>query len=140
MRAFEPSLWQLGEACIAEGELDPGSRDDIPQLLRGLQHLYITPTLREEVFQILDELIPEEIDRNTGRLGMALWRILALGVLRLNLDWDYDHLHEMVNQHRAIRQMLSHGLSDNGEMDHLQTLKEIIFQDGSGRDDRSRYV
>ena len=55
MRAFEPSLWPLGEASIAEGELDPGSRDDIPQLLRGLQHLYITPTLREEVFQILDD-------------------------------------------------------------------------------------
>ena len=46
MRAFEPSLWQLGEASIAEVELDPGSRDDIPQLLRGFQHLYITSILR----------------------------------------------------------------------------------------------
>jgi len=126
MRAFEPPLWQLGEASIAEVELDPGSRDDIPQLLLGLQHLYITPTLREAVFQILDELIPEEVDRNTGRPGMALWRILVLGVLRLNLNWDYDRLHEMVNQHRTIRQMLGHGLSDDGETYHLQTLKDNV--------------
>lgn len=126
MRAFEPRLWQLGEAGIAEVELDPDSRDDIPQLLHGLQHLYSTPTLREEVFRILDGLIPEEIDRNTGRPGMALWRILVLGVLRLNLNWDYDRLHEMVNQHRTIRQMLGHGLSDDGERYHLQTLKDNV--------------
>ena len=126
MRAFEPRLWQLGEASIAEVELDPDSRDDIPQLLYGLQHLYITRTLREEVFRILDGLIPEEVDRNTGRPGMALWRILVLGVLRLNLNWDYDRLHEMVNQHRSIRQMLGHGLSDDGEIYHLQTLKDNV--------------
>ncbi len=126
MRAIEPPLWQLGEASIVEVELDPGSRDDIPRLLLGLKHLYITPTLREEVFQVLDELIPEEIDRNTGRPGMALWRILVLGVLRLNLNWDYDRLHEMVHQHRTIRQMLGHGLSDDGERYHLQTLKDNV--------------
>ena len=126
MRDFEPSLWQLGEASIADIKLDPGSRDDIPQLLWGLQYVYITPDLREEVLQILDGLIPEEIDRNTGRPGMALWRILVLGVVRLNLNWDYDRLHEMANQHRTIRQMLGHGLSDDGETYHLQTLKDNV--------------
>ena len=126
MRAVEPPLWQLSEASIVEIKLDPGSRDDIPQLLLGLQHLYITPTLREEVFQILDALIPEEVDWNTGRPGMVLWRILVLGVLRLNLNWDYDRLLEMVNQHRTIRQMLGHGLSDDGETYHLQTLKDNV--------------
>ena len=30
--------------------LDPKSRDDIPQLLRGLQHIYTEPALRERVF------------------------------------------------------------------------------------------
>ena len=72
MRDFEPFLWKLGEASIAEVQLDLDSRDEIPQLLRGLQHLYLTPPLRQEVFQILDRLIPEEIDRNTGRPGMVL--------------------------------------------------------------------
>ena len=90
MRSFEPPLWQTGESSIAEVALDPTTRDDIPQLLLGLQHLYSTPSLRADVFQILDEVLPEEIDRTTGRPGMGVWRILVMGVLRLNLNWDYD--------------------------------------------------
>ena len=126
MRSFEPSLWQSGESSIAEVELDLTSRDDIPQLLRGLQHLYMTESCRGEVLQILDEILPEEIDRDTGRPGMALWRILVMGVLRLNLNWDYDRLCEMVNEHRTIRQMLGHGVEDDGGRYSVQTLKDNV--------------
>lgn len=126
MRCFEPLLWQSGVGSISDVELDPASRDDIPQLLLGLQYLYINSGLREQVLQILDAMIPEEIDRNTGRPGMELWRILVMGVLRLNLNWDYDRLCEMVNQHRTIRQMLGHGIEDDGEKYHVQTLKDNV--------------
>ena len=126
MRFFEPSLWQSGESSLAEVELDLTSRDDIPQLLRGLYYLYMTEGCRLEVLQILDETIPEEIDRTTGRPGMVLWRILVMGMLRLNLNWDYDRLCEMVNEHRTIRQMLGHGIVDDGERYHVQTLKDNV--------------
>jgi IS5 family transposase len=94
--------------------------------LLGLQYLYSSPALREQVLQILDKMIPEQIDRNTGRPGMVLWRILVMGVLRLNLNWDYDRLCEMVNQHRTIRQMLGHGVADDGERYQVQTLKDNV--------------
>jgi hypothetical protein len=126
MRSFEPPLWETGASSIAEVVLDPMSRDDIPQLLLGLQYLYSTPSVRAEVLQILDGVLPEEVDRTTGRPGMVLWRILVMGVLRLNLNWDYDRLGEMVNQHRTIRQMLGHGLMDDGESYHVQTLKDNV--------------
>ena len=126
MRSFEPPLWQTGESSIADVILDPTSRDDIPQLLLGLQYLYTTPSIRAEVMQILDEVLPEEVDRSTGRPGMALWRMLVMGTLRLNLNWDYDRLCEMVNQHRTIRQMLGHGWVDDGEPYHVQTLKDNV--------------
>jgi len=48
----------LGELPIAAIKLDPKSRDDIPQILRGLQHIYTTPELREPVFAILAEVLP----------------------------------------------------------------------------------
>jgi len=32
----------------------------------------------------------------------------------------------MVNQHRTIRQMLGHGLVDDGELYHVQTLKDNV--------------
>ncbi len=126
MRCFEPLLWQSGAGSITDVALDPDSRDDIPQLLLGLQYLYMVPVLRERVLQILDAMIPEEIDRTTGRPGMVLWRILVMGVLRLNLNWDYDRLCEMVNQHRTIRQILGHGVEDDGETYHVQTLKDNV--------------
>ena len=125
MRLFEPPSLHSGEINIANIELDPTSRDDIPQLLRGLQHLYVTPALRAEVFQILDAMIPPEVDRTTGRPGMALWRILVLGVVRLNLHWDYDRLQEMANQHRTLRQMLGHSGEDETSY-QLQTLKDNV--------------
>ena len=125
MRQFDPPQLHAGEINIAAIELDPNSRDDIPALLRGLQYLYVTAELRAEILQLLDEMIPPEIDRTTGRPGMALWRILVLGVVRLNLNWDYDRLQEMANQHRTLRQMLGHGVED-GTYYQLQTLKDNV--------------
>jgi len=98
MRSFEPPLGPSGESSIEAVALDPTSRDDIPQLLRGLQYLYMTESCRVEVLQILDEMIPEE----------------------------YDRLCEMVNEHRTIRQMLGHGLEDDRERYHVQTLKDNV--------------
>ena len=94
--------------------------------MRGLHYLYLTPSLRQAVFHILDEMLPETIDRTTGRPGMVLWQILVMGVLRLNLNWDYDRLGEMANEHRTIRQMLGHGLVDDGARYPVQTLKDNV--------------
>jgi hypothetical protein len=121
----------LGELPIGDIRLDPKSRDDIPKILLGLQYIYVTPTLREEVFAILQEVIPQRADgkpasRTLGRPGMEQWKILVLGVLRLGLDADYDRLQELANQHQTIRQMLGH--SDWADTDHyeLQTLKDNL--------------
>ena len=49
---FDPQL-TLGQVDVADIKLDPKSLDDIPQLLRGLQHLHAEPELRQRVFAIL---------------------------------------------------------------------------------------
>jgi len=126
MREIEKSQMQLGEVRIDQIELDPKSRDDIPQVLRGLQHLYCTPALREEVFAVLTSVVPAGVDPDNGRPGMTLWKILVLGTLRLSLNWDYDRLLEMVHQHRTIRQMLGHGWTDEETSYALQTLKDNV--------------
>ena len=112
--------------------LDPKSRDDIPQLLRGLQHIYTEPALRERVFAILQEVIPNrtkgegKADANTGRPGMEQWRILVLGVLRLGLNADFDRIHELANQHGTLRQMLGHGDWTDRTEYKVQTLKDNL--------------
>ena len=126
MRQVQPKQLQLGESDIANIQFDPRSRDDVPQLLRGLQYLYIDEAVRAQIFQVLEDLVPAEVDVNNGRPGMHLWKVLVMGVLRLNLNWDYDRLLEMVNEHKTIRKMLGHGLCDEAEPYKLQTLRDNL--------------
>ena len=128
---IKPQL-QLGELDIGAIKLDARSRDDIPRLLRGLQFIYVTPELREQVFAILAEVLPQRADgqgavsTQTGRPGMAQWEILVLGTLRLGLNADYDRIAELANEHRTLRQML--GDSDWSEQTQrsVQTLKDNL--------------
>jgi hypothetical protein len=110
MRRVENPQMELGQLPIDQIRINLKSRDDIPELLLGLQHLYTTPELREEVFTILGDVLPdkpqvqtsedttestpssdensesaqsEKVDSSTGRPGMDQWRILVLGTLRL---------------------------------------------------------
>lgn len=124
MREVITSQLRLGQADIGSLTFNPRSRDDIPQILRGLQYIYVTDELREAVFAILEGLVPEGVDGSRGRPGMDLWSALVLSTLRVNLNWDYDRLLEMANQHRSIRQMLGHGFWDDDYEFKLQTVKD----------------
>jgi transposase, IS5 family len=134
MRTVLHSQLSLGEEDIARIKLDPKSRDDIPQLLSGLQYIYTTPELRQVVFTILAEVVPQRVGQgksgpvnlDKGRPGMEQWRILVLGTLRLGLNADYDRIHELANQHRTVRQMLGHGLVDDEKEYQVQTLKDNL--------------
>lgn len=126
MRRVENPQLKLGELPIANIKFDLKSRDDVPPLLMGLQYIYTHPELRGKVFSILEKVIPANTDSNNGRPGMEQWKILVLGVLRLNLNWDYDRLHEMANQHKTIRQMLGHSTFADDYEYKLQTLKDNV--------------
>jgi transposase, IS5 family len=134
MRTVLHSQMILGEEDIARIKLDPKSRDDIPQLLAGLQYIYTTPEVRQAVFTILEEVVPQRVSpgkaglasTDKGRPGMEQWRILVLGTLRLALNADYDRIHELANQHRTIRQMLGHGFVDDDKQYQIQTLKDNL--------------
>ena len=95
---------KLGSVDISRIKFDLSSRDEIPKLLLGLQHIYCTPEIRE----------------------MDLWKILVLGTIRLNCNWDYDKLHEIANNHKTLRKMLGHGLMDDEYNYALQTLKDNV--------------
>ncbi len=132
-RVIVPQM-KLGELAIADIKLDPKSRDDIPKILRGLQHIYTTPELREPIFAILEEVLPErqlegktvKAAPNNGRPGMTQWQILVLGVLRLGLNTDYDRIQELANEHKTLRQMLGHSDWADEKYYNLQTLKDNL--------------
>src|ERR1035437_8284180 len=81
------------------------SRDELPPILAGLQWLWMHPTLKGEIFTLLEAKILAG-KKATGRIGMDLWQILVLGVVRLGLEADWDRLEDLANHHTLIRQML----------------------------------
>ena len=125
MRKVVDPQMRLGAVDISQIKFDPRCRDEIPKLLRGLQYIYCTPALRTRVFEILEGIVPEGTNSKNGRRGMELWKILVLGTLRLNCNWDYDKLQEIANNHRTLRFMLGHGIID-GYAYARQTLKDNV--------------
>ncbi len=124
-KIFEPQM-TFGQTRIDQIKIDMRSRDEIPKLLLGLQHIYCDQELRQKVFALLESMIPEDINSKNGRPGMDLWKILVMGTIRLNCNWDYDKLQEIVNNHKTLRQMLGHGMMDDDGTYPLQTLKDNV--------------
>jgi len=117
---------QFGEIDISQIEFDLRCRDEIPKVLMGLQHIYCVPEIREQVFSLLEELIPPAVNPHLGRHGMDLWKIFVLGTLRLTCNWDYDKLQDIANNHKILRQLLGHGLRDEEHHYAVQTLRDNI--------------
>jgi transposase, IS5 family len=125
-KRFEVQL-ALGRTPIERVPLPLKSRDELAPILAGLQWIFVTPELNEEIFAVLEERVTKD-KKATGRPGMELWRILVLGVVRLGLDCDYDRLADLANHHTLIRQIL--GLPPVREPEekpfHQKTLSQNI--------------
>jgi len=117
---------KLGAISISEVKLPLKSRDELPPILMALQHIYVTPELKEEVFRILEEKIMRG-KKKTGRYGMELWHILVLSVVRMGLDANYDRLEDFANHHSLIRQIMGveTGLG-KGKIFSMQSIKDNV--------------
>jgi hypothetical protein len=124
-KTIDPQM-KFDQVDISQIQFDLRSRDEIPKLLMGLQYIYCTPEIREEAFKILEQMIPRGTDANTGRPGMLLWKILVLGTLRLNCNWDYDKVKEMADNHITLRWMLGHSGWEDEYKYPIQTIKDNV--------------
>ena len=125
MRVVQNAQMKIGEVDISKIQFDPRSRDDIPKTLRGLQCLYMDLPFRKSLFKLLIDEIAPSVSKNDGRPGMPLWNVFVCGVLRLNLNCDYDRIHELSNKHQTVREMLGHGCFDSTNY-HYQTLADNV--------------
>jgi hypothetical protein len=131
MRSVINHQMMFGQSDISAIQFEK-SRDDMPKILRGLQAIYTNIELRKQVFSILEEVLPErkngkgKADSRTGRPGLNQWAILVMGVVRLVRNADYDHLHNLVNHHDTLRQMLGHNDWTDKTYYKLQTIKDNV--------------
>ena len=124
---FEPSPG-LHLTPIEKIVLPIRSRDELPPILAGLQWIWSHPTLKDEIFALLEAKILAG-KKATGRTGMDLWQILVLGVVRLGLDADWDRMEHIANYDALVRQMLGVPAAPWGEEVKVfghQTLRDNV--------------
>ncbi len=126
MRIVKQPQHQFGQVDIAEIHFDARSRDDIPAILKGLQHLYVNEAIRHKVFALLEDGLGVQTNKQVGRPGMELWKVFVLAILKLGLNCDYDRLQELANQHSTLRQMLGHSDWEDHQSYALQTLIDNV--------------
>ena len=127
MRIVQRAQPVLGEVSIEDIVIDEDCRDDIPAILKGIQFIYGDIALREKIFIFLSTHLPgKSINEAVGRLGMTLWNILVLALLKQGANCDYDRLHDLANQHRTVREMLGHsGLDDKVRYNYRTLVRNI---------------
>jgi len=126
MRKVIENQLKIGQSDIPNIQIDLCCRDEIPQLLLGLQYIYSHRPVREKVFKILKKITPKEVAADKGRPGMDLWKILVLATIKLNCNWDYDKVHNIANEHKTVREFLGHTIFEFDQSYGLQTIKDNI--------------
>ncbi len=124
-KRFEYQL-QLGQTPIEQIEFPLKSRDELPPILVGLQWIFLTPEVNEEIFKVLEQKVQGD-KQQTGRPGMDLWHILVLGITRIGLDCDYDRLEHNANYDTLLREILGVApVKDGGRSFHQKTLSQNV--------------
>jgi hypothetical protein len=118
-----------GNVDISKIKPDPKSRDEIDKIVLGLQYIYTTKEIRDEVFKLLKANISPNISKKTEHPEMDLWKILVLGVIRQGCSWDYYELQNMANNHLMIRELLGHDriFCADPYYYEIQTLKDNVI-------------
>ena len=105
---FEQQM-RIATVAISDVKFPLKSRDELPPVLKALQHIFITPELNEKVFALLEEKICKN-KKKTGRKAMDLWHLFVLAVVRHTLNTNWDRLHDTANYHELVRSIMGvHG-------------------------------
>ena len=95
----------IGQKPIEETWINPKSKNAIDELLAALKEIYCNEEYNKKVFSILDKHIRSG-KKNTGRKGMDLWIVFVLAQLRLCLNISYEMVHNLANNHHALRYLM----------------------------------
>lgn len=95
--------------AVNQVQLNLNCRDEIIPVLRGLQHIYSTPSLRQEILDLVARDVNHNSRSDRGREGLDYWQVLVLAGVRLGCNLGYDKLQDLAEQHRALRHILGIG-------------------------------
>jgi hypothetical protein len=94
---------------VAQVVFNVNCRERIIPILRGLQYLFSQSALLHQALHLVSEDVLGDADPEVGREGMTLWQVLVLAAVRQGCNFKYDHLHDLVDNHGALRQIMQVG-------------------------------
>ena len=77
--------YELGCTQIEDIKIPEKSRDELPPVLRALQHIYVIPSLNKAVFDILESKIVISPIRSSGFESLG---DISVGSCSLNLGYQ----------------------------------------------------
>ena len=123
----------IGQKPIEETWINPKSKNAIDELLAALKEIYCTPEYNEKIFSILDNHIMSG-KKNTGRKGLDLWIVFVLAQLRLCLNISYEMVHNLANNHHALRNLM--GVERDFGYDRVEFEYQNIYDNVSALSDQ----
>ena len=105
---------------IAQVSLNLECRDEIIPVLCGLQYLYLDATLRRKIVKLVADDLNAGTRRDVGRRGIDDWQVVVLAAVRLGCNLDYDKLQDLIENHRALREIMGIG--------HWQDVSGLSFR------------
>src|SRR3990170_260780 len=102
---------------VTKVSLNLNCRNETIPILRGLQHIYSTPKLRDSILHAIARDVNGKASAKHGRPGLSYWEILVLAAARLGCGYDYDQLQDLAENHRALRQVMGIGDWESEEVD-----------------------
>ena len=110
-KAFSHQL-RLDGGNVLDVVLNLNCRDEIIPILKGLQHVYAKPELRDKVVNLIEADVLGKVQSERGRTGLDYWHILVLASVRLGCHLDYDKLQDLAENHHALRGIMGVGAYD----------------------------
>jgi hypothetical protein len=100
---------RLDRPSVAKVPLNLDCRNETIPLLRGLQHLYSRPQVRDSILKAIARDVNGVSSARRGRRGLSYWEILVLAAARLGCNYNYDELQDLAENHRVLRQIMEIG-------------------------------
>lgn len=128
MRKAFPQQRRLDCRSVSDVELNWNCRDEIIPILEALKHLYANASARDEVLGLVAQDVNKETRDDCGREGMDYWQILVLAAVRVGCGLDYDKLHDLAEQHRALRHIMAIGDWDEETSFNWRRIRDNVCQ------------
>jgi len=94
---------------VTKVPLNLNCRNETVPILRGLQHVYRRPEVRNPILRAIARDVNGKSKAHRGRPGLDYWEILVLAAARLGCGYNYDQLQDLAENHRALRQVMGIG-------------------------------